>query len=101
MFPDATRASNPTYRSRMLLPSSSFQLRRLEDQPRLKLKHARRVDIRKRRNRIRRRSHTTDKLSKRRRRYQAITVSRHSASQKVAMIEEIETFQSEQQSEAF
>jgi hypothetical protein len=67
---------------------------------RLHLKHPRRVDVCKRRDRISRRSHTSYKLPKRRRRSQGIAVRRHTSTEEVSVIEKVETLKPEQDTHA-
>ena len=65
----------------------------LEDKPRLQLKHPRRVDIRKRRDRIRSCSYRPNKLTKRRHCDASVTINRHAASEKVSVVEKIKRFE--------
>src|SRR5689334_14609403 len=67
-----------------------------EREPGLNLKHSRRVDVRKRRDCIRRRTNSTNKLPKRRRRDRRVAIYRHTAAEKVSVIEKVEAFEAQQ-----
>jgi hypothetical protein len=68
---------------------------------RLHLEHPRRINIRERRDSIRRSSHRTHELPERRYWRLIDTENRHATSKEVPVIEKIEAFQSQQNRPAF
>src|SRR2546430_324034 len=73
-----------------------YLLRNLsEHKSRLQLKHARRIDIRERWNRLRSCADAADKLSKRGSRRRCVAVSRHAASKHVRVIEDVKAFKAQ------
>src|ERR1051325_123951 len=73
----------------------------LEGKPSLHLERSRRIDVRERRDRIRRRPHSTHELSERWHRNLPRSEHRYTTPEEVSVIEKIESFQSQQDRLAF
>src|ERR687889_780897 len=71
-----------------------------EDEPRLKLEHARRGYVGEGGDGVRGRAHAADELAERRRGRSAVAVGRHPAPEEVAVVEDVEAFEAEQERRA-
>jgi len=74
----------------------------LKDEPRLQLKHPRRVDVRKRRDRVSVRAYRVSgrEQTESGERCRQITVGRNTATEEVSMVENVESLQAEQKPHA-
>src|SRR6185295_5748381 len=73
----------------------------LEDEPRLQLKHSRRVDVCERGNRVRCRADSAHELAECGCRCCGVTIGRDPASEEVPVIEKIKAFEPQQYRRAF